>query len=135
MTRPPWPPGTPTGVRPLARPTPVTDGAAGAFRHTGPRPWRRDPRNQSRENSKIEQWHKRHALSLASQLPDSTTDALIILRFTQTLVEDFMVGQDAPAKPQIAVVTELPAGRRRTATDKVVERPDDTGNETLAIKD
>jgi hypothetical protein len=32
---------------------------------------------------KIESWHRRHAITLASQLPDNVEDGLIILRLVQ----------------------------------------------------
>jgi hypothetical protein len=40
--------------------------------------------------AKEEAWHRRHAVMLASQLPECTDDALIILRLTAQLVTDFL---------------------------------------------
>lgn len=39
-----------------------------------------------KENS----WHRRHAIQLASQLPEGTEDAMIILRLMTQLVTDFL---------------------------------------------
>ena len=41
--------------------------------------------------------HRRHAIQLASQLPDGTEDAMIILRLMTQLVTDFL---DAPEPAQ-----------------------------------
>lgn len=38
----------------------------------------------------IEGWHRRHALVLAGQLPDNTTDALAILDACRELVQKFL---------------------------------------------
>ena len=40
--------------------------------------------------SDIEPWHRRHAVSLAAQLPDDMDDALLILTLTINLVADFL---------------------------------------------
>jgi hypothetical protein len=37
-----------------------------------------------------EPWHKRHALQLASQLPENHADALLVLQATMELLETFM---------------------------------------------
>lgn len=47
--------------------------------------------------SKIETWHRRHALMLASQLPESKRDALLILEASRELVEKFI--NPTPAEP------------------------------------
>jgi hypothetical protein len=39
---------------------------------------------------KIEPWHRRLAVQLASQLPDQIEDGRIILRLTTELLEDFL---------------------------------------------
>jgi hypothetical protein len=51
--------------------------------------------------AKIESWHRRHAVMLASQLPDGIEDALIILRLITELVNDFLAQPEPgrPAKP------------------------------------
>jgi hypothetical protein len=38
----------------------------------------------------MEQWHRRHALMLASQLPENVADALLVIEATRELVEKFM---------------------------------------------
>jgi hypothetical protein len=48
---------------------------------------------------KEEAWHRRHAVMLASQLPECTDDALIILRLTAQLVTDFLTQPDEAQKP------------------------------------
>jgi hypothetical protein len=47
---------------------------------------------------KIEQWHRRHALMLASQLPEKSDDAIIILRLAIELAEGFLA--DSPSLPR-----------------------------------
>jgi hypothetical protein len=39
---------------------------------------------------KIEPWHRRHALQLASQLPEKIEDARLVIKATQELLEDFL---------------------------------------------
>jgi hypothetical protein len=39
-------------------------------------------------------WHRRHAVMLASQLPEDTTDALIVLRLALELAEGFLANSD-----------------------------------------
>jgi hypothetical protein len=39
-------------------------------------------------------WHRRHAITLAGQLPDNTIDALLVLDATRELVEVFLAGHD-----------------------------------------
>jgi hypothetical protein len=55
---------------------------------------------------KEEAWHRRHAVMLASQLPECTDDALIILRLTNQLVTDFLTQADETPKgaPVVAFV-------------------------------
>lgn len=40
-------------------------------------------------------WHRRHALQLAAQLPEKVEDALIVLGLCQGLVEGFLTPQRA----------------------------------------
>jgi hypothetical protein len=47
--------------------------------------------------AKIESWHRRHALMLASQLPDGIEDAQMVLEATRELVESFL--KPTPATP------------------------------------
>jgi hypothetical protein len=55
--------------------------------------------------AKIESWHRRHAVMLASQLPEGIEDARIVLRLTTELVNDFLDQPEAerPAKPALVV--------------------------------
>jgi hypothetical protein len=54
---------------------------------------------------KAENWHRRHAVMLAGQLPDNPEDGLIILRLATRLVVDFLAEDDEPAqKPALTVV-------------------------------
>lgn len=39
---------------------------------------------------RAEQWHKRHALNVVSQLPENVCDALTILECAKELVENFL---------------------------------------------
>jgi hypothetical protein len=43
-----------------------------------------------------ENWHKRHALQLASQLPDNASDANAIIRELQNLVDTWLHVPEAP---------------------------------------
>jgi hypothetical protein len=43
---------------------------------------------------KIETWHRRQALTLASQLPDDPDDALAVIQAVRELVD--FVGSDGP---------------------------------------
>jgi hypothetical protein len=49
--------------------------------------------------AKIEAWHRRRAFMLASQLPDSTADALLVLEATKELVETFLAEPEPEKKP------------------------------------
>ena len=42
-------------------------------------------------------WHKRHAMSLASQLPENPDDARLVLAAMQELVDVFLAGSSEPA--------------------------------------
>jgi hypothetical protein len=55
---------------------------------------------------KIETWHRRHALTLASQLPDGRDDALAALDCVRELVATFLQSDTPePAKaPVVALV-------------------------------
>lgn len=41
------------------------------------------------------QWHRRQAIVLASQLPDSTADGLLVLQALNELVTTFLVANEA----------------------------------------
>ena len=58
-------------------------------------------------------WRRRHALTLASQLPDNPADALVILDLVRELVVTFLqpgvMPEPEPAKaPVIALVRDRP---------------------------
>ena len=46
-------------------------------------------------------WHRRHALQLASQLPENYEDAMAVVRATERLVQEYM--KDDPDKPPAPV--------------------------------
>jgi hypothetical protein len=53
---------------------------------------------------KIEHWHRRHALTLASQLPDGRDDALAVLECVRELVTAFLRA-DGPEPAKAKIVT------------------------------
>jgi hypothetical protein len=53
---------------------------------------------------KIEQWHRRQALCLASQLPDGPDDALAVLDCVRELVGTFL-HSDTPEPAKATIVT------------------------------
>jgi hypothetical protein len=53
---------------------------------------------------KIEHWHRRHALSLASMLPDGRDDAMAVLDCVRELVTAFLQ-VDAPEPAKAKIVT------------------------------
>ncbi len=55
--------------------------------------------------SKIEQWHRRHAIQLAAQLPDGIEDARIIVRLVGELICDFLA--EPEAKPRTISVVPI----------------------------
>lgn len=40
----------------------------------------------------IENWHRRHAIQIAAQLPDDPEAALVVLELAKSLVEGFLKG-------------------------------------------
>jgi len=54
--------------------------------------------------AKEENWHRRHAIMLAGQLPDDKEDALTVLRLATQLVTDFLVEPEPVRKPALVVV-------------------------------
>ena len=48
-------------------------------------------------NTKIEAWHRRHAIQVAASLPDTTEDALLVLELAKQLV-DSLTGSFDPEK-------------------------------------
>jgi hypothetical protein len=55
-----------------------------------------------------EAWHRRHAIMLASQLPEDLKDARIILRLAEELVNGLLDKSDSA--PKAAQVVTLVAG-------------------------
>jgi hypothetical protein len=59
--------------------------------------------------TKEEGWHRRHAVMLASQLPEKAEDGLIILRLATQLVTGFLAGpEDRSAKSSVTVLRAVP---------------------------
>jgi hypothetical protein len=54
-------------------------------------------------------WHRRHAITLASQLPDNPADALLVLQAAKELVETFLVGFGDGDQPRAANVLPFEA--------------------------
>jgi hypothetical protein len=50
-------------------------------------------------------WRRRHALTLASQLPDNNADALVILDLVRELVVSFLQADAVPEPAKAPVVT------------------------------
>jgi len=55
-----------------------------------------------------ENWHKRHALSLASQLPDNASDANAVIRELQHLVDIWLHVAPEPTKASVTVLRVVP---------------------------
>lgn len=53
---------------------------------------------------KIEQWHRRHAMVLAGQLPDGQADALAVLECLREIITTFLHA-DLPEPAKAPVVT------------------------------
>jgi hypothetical protein len=54
---------------------------------------------------KIEAWHRRHALYVASHLPDNPDDARIVLKLLGDLVDNFIADESEPKTERANVVT------------------------------
>jgi hypothetical protein len=54
-------------------------------------------------SAEILPWHRRHAIQIACALPETTEDALIVLRLATELVEGFL----ADDKPEPAKVLTM----------------------------
>jgi hypothetical protein len=60
--------------------------------------------------SKNDNWHRRHAIQIAAQLPEDAKDALIVLDLAKSLVETFLAeGEDQPALARRSLVA-VPGG-------------------------
>jgi hypothetical protein len=53
----------------------------------------------------METWHKRHALQLASQLPDNATDASLVMECLQDLMTRWLHPASDDATPATNVLT------------------------------
>jgi hypothetical protein len=53
-----------------------------------------------KENS----WHRRHAIQLASQLPEGNEDAMIILGLMARLVTDFLDAPEPTPAPVVVLI-------------------------------
>jgi hypothetical protein len=51
--------------------------------------------------SETNNWHKRHALNLASGLPDNADDARAVLRAVQDLVDSWLHAEPEPAQRKV----------------------------------
>ncbi len=56
-----------------------------------------------------ENWHRRHAIQIAAQLPERTEDALTVLELTKELIEGFLKPQPARDRDLVADVIRFPA--------------------------
>jgi hypothetical protein len=54
---------------------------------------------------KPENWHRRHAVMLASQLPEETADALVVLDLVRELLTSFLGGEPQPEATKAPIVT------------------------------
>ena len=51
-----------------------------------------------------ENWHKRHALGLAAQLPENAADANAIIRELQHLVDTWLHPAETPAPAKVIAI-------------------------------
>ena len=61
--------------------------------------------------TQMEHWHRRHAMAIAGQLPDSATDALLVIEAMRELVETFLSPADATADTLAANVVAFRGGQ------------------------
>jgi len=54
-------------------------------------------------------WHRRQAMMLASQLPEKSDDAIIILRLAIELAEGFLADSDKPEPAKVLTIVRDPA--------------------------
>jgi hypothetical protein len=54
-------------------------------------------------------WHKRHALGLASQLPDNASDANAVIRELQDLVDSWLHRPEEAAPSKVVTLVRDPA--------------------------
>jgi hypothetical protein len=60
----------------------------------------------------IENWYRRHALTVASRLPDNAIDALLVIEAAGEIVETFLVPVDAIADSLAVNVVAFRQGHR-----------------------
>ena len=58
-----------------------------------------------------ENWHKRHALQLACQLPDNASDAKAVLRAVEDLVDSWLHPAEASPPSKVVTLVRDPAGQ------------------------
>ena len=59
--------------------------------------------------TEIRPWHRRHAMMLASQLPEKSDDAIINLRLAIELAEGFLAVSDKPEPAKVLTIVRDPA--------------------------
>lgn len=62
-------------------------------------------------------WHRRHAIHIASQLPEDPEDALAVLRLSMELVEKFLIAPQAPLDRPVAALSVVAASRSRSRNE------------------
>ena len=64
----------------------------------------------NREGAQMpDNWHRRHAIQIAAQLPEGPEDALMVLELTRQLIEGFLMPQPARERDLGADVIRFPA--------------------------
>jgi hypothetical protein len=64
---------------------------------------------------KVQAWHRRHALNIASQLPEDHDDALAVLCAAMDLVQGFLAGEQNEPKIKKPALTVVPIGGNECA--------------------
>lgn len=72
--------------------------------------------------SDSDSWKRRHALLIASQLPDDPADALQVLEHVRHLIADFIAGGVAPQRPVLAFSSEWFADNANSFCHKSTDR-------------
>ncbi|WP_048756600.1 hypothetical protein [Afipia felis] len=60
--------------------------------------------------SKNDNWHRRHAIQIAAQLPEDAKDALIVLDLAKSLVETFLDDKEDQAVLARRSLVAVPGG-------------------------
>jgi hypothetical protein len=50
----------------------------------------------------MEHWHRRHAMAIAGQLPEHSTDALLVIEAMRQIVETFLTPAEATSADTLA---------------------------------